>query len=85
MQIFVYDPKHDWVGSVNRLAVVEELVEAHPEAIYFFAELSPAEFEDVTIRCPKCNSDRWVPVSYTGGMTRFAQCVPCGTVHTKLK
>lgn len=32
-------------------------------------------------RCPACRSPRWVSVSFDGGWTRRAQCVPCGKVH----
>jgi hypothetical protein len=30
--------------------------------------------------CPRCGSKRWVSASFNGGITKFAQCVPCGEV-----
>ena len=29
-------------------------------------------------QCPGCNSDRWIRVSLTRGLTVITQCVPCG-------
>lgn len=34
--------------------------------------------------CPKCGSTRYVSVSLNGGLTRIAQCVPCGAYGDKL-
>lgn len=32
-------------------------------------------------RCPNCGSPRWVSVSLNEGLTRLAQCIPCGAYH----
>lgn len=36
-------------------------------------------------RCPRCGSTRWVRASRTGGLTVFAQCVPCGAFGDRLE